>query len=303
MSKATPIHEIFQGRAQGVMHMMRKYGAEELDGASSKEPVYVQQIAGGPGAGPTIRYWRKRHEGAKDRQAFVEFGNIQPVSPKDMVFGPETTLNSEQISSTERTIDNRGGYKDLDISFGQLFGKETADEKSEDKSAGGSVKVSIESEQDVEGVASFKEAVEMEAHAEIAESESHSETVSHEDTGEEETSVPVGKMIIITQSRSRADTVQTVTAHGEFTHTVRIGQHTRKVAPRHKNSSIGWDSWEQFKDCVNGDAPDNYPMSAKFKADPPYHADLWALADVSAPLRYTVKFEGKIIEGYAVRHP
>ena len=97
--------------------------------------------------------------------------------------------------------------------------------------------------------------------------------------------------------------MQTVTAEGTFTHTVRIGRLARKVKPEHHWNSVDWDSWQQFKDCVNGDAPDNYPMSAKFKADPPYHADLWALADVSAPLRYTVKFEGKIIEGYAVRHP
>ena len=118
MSKATPIHEIYERRARGLGHLMRKYHGEAtkeaFDGFAVNEPLYVEQINGGPGQGVTLRYWRKRHMGRNDRQGFVELGNIQPVSPKNMTFGPETTLNSEQISSYgERPLGNHGGFEEL----------------------------------------------------------------------------------------------------------------------------------------------------------------------------------------------
>ena len=105
----------------------------------------------------------------------MEFRNITPDSPESVTFGPETTLKSERIGATTETVDNVAGDGDVEVDFSDLFSKEDSKETSHDKSAGGSVKVSIESEQDVEGIASFKEAVETEAHAESLRVDGHVE--------------------------------------------------------------------------------------------------------------------------------
>ena len=299
MPKATPIHEIFLSRARGVGHLMRFY-FPGLDGFRSDESLSVDMIPGSGTTGPTLRYWRRWISATgKRRHGFVEFANITAADPRSVVFGPETTLKSEVIASLKEPVHN-GGYAPITVKFEDVFGKETADEESEDKSAGTSVKVAIESEQDIEGFAKFKESVEAEAHAEVSESSSHSEAVSTEQAGGEETEIPEGKTVIITETRSRADTVQTVTASGRFTHTVRVGQYTPHVKPQHKWWAAEWPSWDQFKDVVHGDAPDNWPMVETFKAHPPQHGDMWALADVNAPLRYEISFEGKIIRAYSV---
>ena len=238
--------------------------------------------------------------GSKHRQGVIEFGNIQAMDPRNVLFGPETLLKSEQLGATSQTVNN-GGYRDININLRDLFGKEDSSEESTEKSAGTSLKVSVESEQDVEGFAKFKESVEAEAHAEVSESSSRSQTSSHEEEGGEDTSVPPGGCIIALESRARADTSQVVTASGAFTHTVRVGQYSHKVAPKHKWGMVQWDSWAQFVDVVKGEAPDNWPWATKFKEHPPNHGDLWALADINSPLRYVVKFEGKIIRKYSVQ--
>ena len=298
--QAKPIHEIFLPRAHGVGHLVRNYGIEGLQGFSAGEALTVDLIPGSGDVGPTLRFWRHGVIGSKHRQGVIEFGNIQAMDPRNVLFGPETLLKSEQLGATSQTVNN-GGYRDININLRDLFGKEDSSEESTEKSAGTSLKVSVESEQDVEGFAKFKESVEAEAHAEVSESSSRSQTSSHEEEGGEDTSVPPGGCIIALESRARADTSQVVTASGAFTHTVRVGQYSHKVAPKHKWGMVQWDSWGQFVDVVKGDAPDNWPWATKFKEHPPNHGDLWALADINSPLRYVVKFEGKIIRKYSVQ--
>ena len=299
MGKATPLHEVFLPRAQGIAHLMRSY-IEAWDGSSSTESMSVEQIENKDGT-VNLRFWRRRWQGRKGSQGLIEFRNIQAADPQGITFGPETLLRSQLIGATSQTVDNSEGYAPVEINLGDLFGKEDTKESASEKSAGGSIKISAEAEQSVEGVASFKESVEAEAHTEMSESSSQSQTATHEDTGEETTEVPEGKCIVITESRARADTSQQVTAQGEFTFALAIGAYVHHVKPQHKMQVSVWESWTQFKDVVNRDAPDNWPMAMEFKKKHAYHADLWALQDLKSPLRYLVKFEGKIIRKYSVR--
>ena len=105
---------------------------------------------------------------------------------------------------------------------------------------------------------------------------------------------------IISETRSRADTRQTVTAEGAFSFVLAVGQYTHDVKRKHQWMWTVWESWQQFLDCVNGDAPDNYPMSDSFKRRPIEHADRWGLRMLAVPLRYDVKFEGKVIRTFSV---
>ena len=114
---------------------------------------------------------------------------------------------------------------DVEVNFRDLFAEKETSESTH--SEGGSVKTSIESEQSIEGVASFKESVEVEAHAEISESQG-SET-DKESEGSEGTTVPgpifdpdtgemkaPGKRVRITETRTRADVEVEVSAEGQI---------------------------------------------------------------------------------------
>ena len=298
---ATPIHEVFAHRAHGLMHLLRFY-IREFQGFTVGERLTVDLLPGPAGEGPTLRFWRSVWVDAwgATRHAFIEFGNIQATDPAHILFGPETLTKSEAIGSTEQTVRN-GGYKPIHIDLKDLFSTDEGEEDTTEKSAGGSTKVSLESEQDVEGFAKFKEAVELEAHAEFSESQSRSKSTSRGTEGEEDTDVPVGGCIVATESRARADTVQEVTASGAFTHTIVAGRFAPHVKSNHKWWTVTWKSWQAFLDVVNGRAADNQPMAAAFKANPIQHADRWALADINAPLRYQASYEGKIIRSYEVR--
>ena len=299
--KATPIHEVFSHRAQGLMHLLRFY-ITELGGFRVGEKMTVDLIPGQQGGGPTLRFWRAKWVDAwgSTRHPYVEFGNIQPTNPRNVLFGPETLTKSEGIGSNEQTVRN-DGFAPIHIDLKDLFSQDEGEESSTEKSAGSSITINIESEQSIEGFAKFKESIGVEAHAEFAESQSRSKSTSHGVEGEEDTDVPVGGCIIVTESRSRADTVQEVTADAGFTHTVSVGRFAPHVKSNHKWWSVTWDSWEEFLDVVNGDAPDNAPMADAFKEHPIQRADRWALAEIDSPLRYKVKYEGKIIRNYNVR--
>ena len=296
-----PIHEVFLPRAQGLFHLLRNY-VPSFTGASSRESLRVDQFNGSDGS-ITLRYTMRRggRFWGHPCSPMLEFRTITPDSPESVTFGPETTLKSERIGATTETVDNRAGDGDVEVDFSDLFSKEDSKETSHDKSAGGSVKVSIESEQDVEGIASFKEAVETEAHAEVSESTATSSSTGKEDTGDEGTIVKPGHCKVITETRARADTRQTVTAEGAFSFAFAAGQYTHDVERKHHWIWTVWESWQQFLDCVNGDAPDNYPMADSFQRRPIEHADRWALRMLNVPLRYDVKFEGKVIRSFAVR--
>ena len=241
MNKKTPIHEVFAPRAQNVMHMMRIYGAESLQGFSNKEDLRVEQLSDS-GGGITLRYWRRKVIGHKQRQAFVEIGNIQAVDPEKVVFGPETTSKKEVLSVRKEPVTNHG-YADIEVDLANVFGKESGDETTKEAGGGAEVKTTITEEAGVEGVEKFTAGIETTIKAEFSESKSHTETTSHDLSGDEKTTVPPGKSVMVTETRSRADTSQEVSAYGDFTHSLKIGTYTHKVKPEHKWSSVEWKSW------------------------------------------------------------
>ena len=285
--QAKPLHEVFMRRAQGVGHLVRQR-IWRMQNFTSGEPLNVELIQNDDGTS-TLAYTRK-----SDGDGRIEIGNIKPDGLANVVFGEEHIEKTEQLGSNEEVVDNRHGVSEVEVSFRDLFSK--TDSKETDKSAGTSLKVSVESEQDVEGVASFKESVESEVHAELSESEG--EETHSEAEGEEGTTVPVGKRVRIIETRERADGFIEMTAQGKFTHRLDVGKHSGgHFVGRHNGH---WPSWNDFCDVVRGDAPDNWSMAKSFKEHPAYHADLWALDALNATVKYKASFEGRVVRSYTV---
>lgn len=287
MSEAKPLHEVFLKRAQGVGHILRGR-VWRMDGFAGNERLNVDLIQNDDGTS-TLAYTRH-----SDGDARIEIGNIKPDGLANVVFGEEHIAKSQQLGSNEEVVDNRNGVAEIEVSFRDLFSKTESKEK--EKSAGTSIKIAVESEQDIEGVASFKESVETEAHAELSESEG-TETTS-EVEGEEGTTVPVGKRVRITETRERADGFIEVTAHGKFVHRLDVGKHSG--GGWHGGHNGHWDSWNDFCDVVKGEAPDNWSLAKSFKDKHAYHADLWALNPLEATVKYKVSFEGRVVRSYSV---
>ena len=285
---ARPLFEVFMKRAQGVGHILRDRGLWRISGFRSNEPLTVRLVQNNDGS-TTLQYHRK-----SDGDGVVEIRNIKPTGLADVSFGEENILKSEQLGSREEVVDNRNGVEVIDVSFRDLFSQ--TDSKETGKSSGGSLKVSVESSQSIEGVAEFKESVETEIHEELEETEG-SETTKEQE-GAESTSVPVGKRVRITQTRARTDGEIEVVAHGQFTHGLTVGKHSGgKFVGGHNGY---WDTWPDFSDVVRGEAPDNWDLAPSFKSRPANHADLWALDDLDTEVRYQAKFEGRISVSYRV---
>ena len=277
-------------RVQGVAHILRDR-VYRMTGATSGEPFRVYLLQGGDGL-ITLQYRR-----VSDADALIEIGNIKPDGLANVVFGDERILKSELIGSTSETVDNRDGAEEIEVRLKDLFGRKESKETR--KSAGTSISATVEASEEIEGVASFKESVRTEAHAEISETEG-SET-SREDEGEEKTKVPVGIRVKITETRTRADTEMDVTARGKFLFTLAAGKHSGgHWKGKQGRGHVFWSSWQDFEDVVMRRAPDNYDLAESFKGHPPWHADLWVLDPMDSEVRYTVKFEGRVLRDYRV---
>ena len=283
-----PLHEVFLPVAQGIGRLVRGR-VWRMDGFAPDEPLesYVKQNKDGT---TTIQYHRR-----SDGDGVIEIRNITPDGLSKVLFGEEHILKTEQIGSIEEDVDNKAGVAPIDLKFTDLFSK--TDSKETDKSAGTSIKLTVEAEEGVEGVASFKESVETEAHAEISESEGSSTT--RDEGGEEGTSVPVGKKVIITETRARANGEIDMTANGKFTFRIAVGKHSGgKFVGGH---NAYWNSWQDYVDAVRGDAPLNIDLARSFQNHPAAHADLGGIDPLEAEVRYKVSFEGRIIRKYSVR--
>ena len=286
------LFDVFNKRARGIGHLLRNAPVPGMSGFSAHEALSVTQTSADP---PTLIYGRKHSTRAHHSQLVV-FEHVTANGVEGITFGPQTVLKSEDLGSISEIVDNRKNSEPQTVKYRDLFGKAEAKEKSSEKSAGTSVSVTISAKQSVEGVAEFDESMTAEAHAEVSESESSSQETSSEDESEHELGVAPGKRVRVTMDRKKADVVQTAKANGKFTHTVAVVETTGG----HWKHLVRWDTWQQFKDCLNGDAPDNWPLAEYFKAHKPAHADLWALADLNVPLEYDVKFEGRIVRSFTV---
>ena len=198
------------------------------------------------------------------------------------------------------------GVGDVEVNFRDLFAEKETSESTH--SEGGSVKTSIESEQSIEGVASFKESIEVEAHAEI--SESRGSETDKEDEGAEGTTVPgpvfredgtvqyPGKRVNIVETRTRADVEVDVTADGKFKHVIKIGLHSGGHF-KHGNY-VQWNTFQEFVDAVEGRAPSNWGLADSFRRRPLLDSLKWVTDELKASVRYKVKWEGRVIRTYKV---
>ena len=284
----TAIQDLFRGRAQGVGHLMRDR-VWRTAGFASNEQLTVELI---PGAKPTLRYRR-----ASDTDLCIEIGEITPTGLASVLWGEERTLASEQIGSTSQIVDNRNGAAPIPVKLADAFSE--TDSQSESEKTGVSVSVSVKASQKIGGVASFEESITAAANHEI--SETRGSATTHSESGEEQTVVPVGARVRITETRARADVEIPVTAVGQFHHTLGIGKHSGGDWKGGAGRGYGWwSSWDQFVSCVRGGAPDNWDFATSLREHPPWHADLWALNPIDASVAYTVTWQGRVMRTYTV---
>ena len=283
-----PLHELYLRRAQGVGHMMRDR-VWRTAGFGSGEPLTVELI---PDTNPTLRYRR-----VSDSDLCIEIGELTPLGLANVLWGEERTLKSEQIGSTSQVVDNRNGVATVSVKLGDLFGE--IHSSSTTSKTGVSVSVTVKASEKIGGVASFDESITAAANHELSETTGSSEQRTA--TGEESTSVPPGKRARITETRSRADVEIPVTAVGQFSHTLAIGKHSGGDWKGGHGRGYGWwPSWSDFVECVDGNAPDNWDFATSLREHPVWHADLWALDPIEAPVAYTVTFQGRMSRTYSV---
>ena len=296
MSEERQLFEVYEKRARGVGKVLRNRGVFRLGNFSAHETMYTESTANKDGSTNLI-YRRK-----SDPHGTIAFDNVLPGALANVQFGEETVEKAELIGSSMQIVDNRKGLQDIDVDFRDLFSKTDSKEDTTEKSAGTSVSVSVSASEEIEGVASFEESIETEAHAEYSESSSTSSETSREEESDETTTVPTGKRVRITEMRKRADVSQEISANGTFTHTVTAGKmsHGHWQSGPHHRGIVSFESWQQFVDVVKGVAPDNINLAQSFKEHPVDHADLWALDALDAEVKYTVKYEGRVLRSYTV---
>ena len=282
------LQSIFLPRAQGVGHLMRDR-VWRMTAFASNEPLTVELL---DGPAPTIRYRR-----VSDGDACIEIGNITPGALAAVHWGEEQVLRSEQIGSTQQTIDNRGGPAPISVKFADVFA-ETHSSSSSSKT-GVSASITVKSTQKIGGVAGFEESITIAANREVSESEGSSSTRS--ETADEATTVPAGKRVRITETRTRSDVDIPVTAQGTFTHTLGIGKHSGGDWQGKPGEGHGWwSSWDDFVQCVDGQAPDNWDFATSLREHPPWQADRWALNPIDGAVAYVVSWEGRVVRTYTV---
>ena len=291
---AKPIHEVFRQRAQRIGFVLKNRIGRFHGWNPHGEPMRVE-VHDAKGGGKTIQFQRR-----SDPRCFIEFGNVTAAGTANTRYGPETILKAEDLGAVSEVVDNRTGYKEIEVSFSDLFSK--TDTKETEKSGGTSTKLTVEAESGIEGFGSVKASVEQEVHAEFAESQGSE--VKNEVGGEEGTGVPIGKRIQVTQTRKRADTELVVFSDALFSFNLKAGSHDprwnhgwKKGGPPHKAT---WSSWQDFVDVIKGEAADNIDLSENFQKHPAHHYDLSVLDPLDGEVRYKIKFEGKIIKNYTV---
>ena len=293
MSNARPIHEVFNKRARGVGHVLRDR-VPRFHGFKGQEKL-VPRVYDQDGGSMLIQFYRENDIGA-----VIEFGNVTAAGTANTRYGPETILKAQDLGAVSEMVDNRTGYKPIEVDFNDLFSK--TDTKEDTKSGGTSTKITLDASESIAGFGSIKESIAEEVHAEFAEREGT--TTKNERSGGEGTIVPVGKRVQIIMTRKRVDSELEVTSNAMFTHQLHVGQHDHRWNHGWKGhrtrDNFFWDTWEQFVDVVKGEAPSNYELGMSFMKHPASHADLWVLDALEGEVKYKVKFEGKIIKEFAV---
>ena len=292
---AKPIQEVFRQRAQRIGFVLKNRIGRFHGWNPNGEPMRVEVRDAG-GDAKLIHFIRR-----SDPRCYIEFGNVVAAGTANTRYGPETVLASQDLGAVSEMVDNRTGFKSIEVGFADLFSK--TDTKEDKKSGGTSLRISVDASEGIEGFGSIKESVTSEVHAEFAETEGSS--VKNERSGDEGTIVPVGKRVKIIETRKRADTQLEVFSDAQFTFNLKCGSHDprwnhgwKKGGPPHK---AYWNTWQDFVDVIKGEAPDNIDLAENFHKHPAHHYDLSVLDPLDGEVKYTVRFEGKIIKDYSVQ--
>ena len=217
MSDVRPIHEVFLPVAQDIAFLTRGRGIYRFEHIKRNEPF--KAFAYPQDDGTTRLVYQRVNEHDGDVELYVAAGDTAHVT-----YGDEHILSSENLPSVSEVVDVRNHDADVEVNFRDLFGQSESDSNTD--SGGASVKVSIESEQDIEGFAKFKE-----SRSRLRPTQSSRETQgtesSQEQEGEEGTLVHAGKRARITETRMRADGEVEITADGHFVISkVSVGKHS-----------------------------------------------------------------------------
>ena len=293
MTKARPIHEVFNKRARGVGHVLRDR-VPRLHNFRGQEKL-ISRVFELDGGMMLIQFYPERDIGV-----VIEFGNVTAAGTANTRYGPETILSAQDLGAVSEMVDNRTGYKEIEVDFNDLFSK--TDTKEDSKSGGTSTKITLDASEGIEGFGSIKESIATEVHAEFSEREGS--TVKNERSGGEGTIVPVGKRVQITMTRKRVDSELEVTSNAQFSAQLHVGQHDHRWnhgwKGHHGRNHFQWASWEDFVDVIKGEAPSNLDLALSFMHHHASHADLWVLDELEGEVKYKVRFEGKIIKDFAV---
>ena len=287
------VPEVFDKRARAICHALQDR-VPRFAGCKGEEKLIprLYPVAGGL---MLLQFYR-----ASDIGAVIEFGNVAAAGTANTRYGPETILKAEDLGAVSIMVDNRGGYKEIEVNFRDLFAK--TDSKETEKSGGTSTKLTLEAEESIAGFGAVKQSLEQEVHAEFAESEGSE--VTNEREGEEATIVPAGKRVQIVETRRRVDSEVEVTSNAKFTFNLHVGQHDHRWNHGWKGhrgrNNFAWTSWSEFVEVLNGHAPSNFDLAQSFAKHRLRHEDRWVFNPLEGEVKFTVRFEGKIIKEYAV---
>ena len=284
---AKPIQVVFRKRADRIgvtMASRLPIFANWRPGEPCRE--FVHNVSGGL---ILLQYQRISVPGC-----WIEFGNVAPSGTANTRYGPETLLKAEDLGSVSTIFYNKHGVKPIEITYRDLFAK--TDSKETTQSEGESTKISIEATQTIEGFAEFKESVEQDVHSEF--SEVQGTQITNELEGEEGTIVPVGVDLQVTETRQRADTQLEAFSDAQFSFNLKVGYHDHRWNHGWHKGTASWATWQEFEDVIKGDAADNIDLAGSFKRHRPPHYDLAVLDPLDGQVKFSVKFEGKIIKTY-----
>ena len=292
---AKPIQEVFRQRTQRLGFVLRNRIGRCHGWDPHHEPVRVF-VHDGDADAKLLQFQR-----ISDPRCWFEYGNVTAAGTANTRYGDETVLKAQDLGAVSEMVDNRTGFKPIEVDFNDLFSK--TDTKETKQSGGTSTRISIDASEGIEGFGSIKESITQEVHAEFAESEGSS--TQNTRGGDEGTVVPVGHRVQITETRKRADTQLVVYSDALFGFSLKVGSHDprwnhgwKKGGPPHK---AYWQTWQDFVDAYKREAADNIDLAESFRFHPPHHYDLSVLNPLDGRVRYTVKYEGKIIKDYSVK--
>ena len=285
--------QVFGNQMVGIAHLMRNI-APGWKGFNLTEPGMGFDVTASD-AGPTLTLWRQRVHGHQ-HQAVMEFRNITPAGIQGLAYGPERALKSDALPGVSETLDNRDGTDPLDWDLSEEATDAIEKANASSKSVGGSVSVTLEAKESVEGMAEFGESVTAEVHSDLEESQSETISSGTAQGAAFKGTIAAGQCRVARLRQSREDIAQEVEATGKMTFAVAIGLYNHGGHARYKWDQVAvFPSLQELDDIVlhPNQQADNAPLVQEARAAPVRHADLWALDLMpDSKVHYTATYQG-----------